>query len=290
MNSTQDGTGAEPDSSFGYGLNYNPMDPLNMYPHHETGEEVYGPPPLFGINPHDPFNMKPFNPNAFSGLFGAPAMATPTPAPGVMNTVGPNPFTPLLQPMAPAMPMAPPSHVAPPMVAPMGGMNPLLMAATVSALSKDSSFNAGAAPSSSFDAGAAPSSSFDAGAAPSSSFDAGAAPSSSFDAGAAPSSSYHYMNALYPYYMHPLATHVVSPQNPHPTDPNNQYPNPLTGSMTDPGPALAGGYNVYDPQNVIGAPPAFSERARALEHNRAAVQSQSPYAPYIMNQVPVPPS
>ena len=44
MNSTQDGTSAEPDSSFGYGLVYNPMDPYNMYPHHETGEEVYGPP------------------------------------------------------------------------------------------------------------------------------------------------------------------------------------------------------------------------------------------------------
>ena len=222
--------------------------------------------------------MKPFNPDAFSGLFGAPV--TPTPAPGVMNTVGPNPFTPLLQPMAPAMPMAPPNHLAPPTMAPIGGMNPLLMAAAVSALSGDSSFNAGAAPSSAFDAGAAPSSSFD----------AGAAPSSSFDAGAAPSSSYHYMNALNPYYLYPLATHVVSPQNPHPTDPNNQYPNPLTGSMTEPGPALAGGYNVYDPQNVIGAPPAFSERERALEHNRAAMQSQSPYAPYLMKQVPVPPS
>ncbi|CAM9501576.1 unnamed protein product [Ectocarpus sp. 13 AM-2016] len=280
MNSTQDGTSADPDSAFGYGLNYNPMDPYNMYPHHETGEEVYGPPPPFGINKHDLFNMKPFNPSAFSGLFGAPATPATVPVPGVMNTVGPNPFTPLLQPMAPAMPMAPPSHVAPPMVAPMGGMNPLLMAATVSALSGDSSFNTGAAPSSSFDAGAAPSSSFD----------AGAAPSSSFDAGASPSSSYYYMNAFNPYYLDPFATHVVSPQNPHPTDPNNQYPHPLTGSMTEPGPALAGGYNVYDPHNVIGAPAAFSERERALEHNRAAMQSQSPYAPYIMNQVPLPPS
>ncbi|CBN80391.1 EsV-1-89 [Ectocarpus siliculosus] len=273
MSPTQDGTSGEPDSSFGYGLVYNPMDPYNMYPHYETGEEKYGPPPPFGINPQDPFNMKPFNPNAFGGLFGAPATVAPTPATGVMNTVGPNPFTPLLQPMTPATPMASPSNMAPPMVAPMGGMNPLLMAATVSALGKDSSFTPGAAPSSSFNTGAAD---------PSSSFDASAS-------GDAPSSSYHYMNALYPYYSYPFATHAVSPQNPHPTDPNNQYPHPLTGSMTEPGPALAGGYNVYDPHNVIGAPPAFSERDRALEHNKAVMQSQSPYAPYIMNQVPVPP-
>ncbi|CAM9102371.1 unnamed protein product [Ectocarpus sp. 8 AP-2014] len=259
MNSaTQAGSSAEPDSSFGYGLNYNPMDPYNMYPHHETGEEVYGPPPLFGINKHDPLNMKPFNPNAFSGLFGAPA--TSVPAPAAMNTMGPNPFTPLLQPMAPAMPMAPPNHMAPPMVAPAGGMNPLLMAAALSSINGDSSFNTGAAPS------------------------------SSFDAGAAPQSSFYYANAFNPYYVDPFGAQVVTPQNPHPTDPNNQYPNPLTGSMTQPGPALAGGYNVYDPQNVIGAPPVFSERERALEHNRAAMQSQSPYAPYIMNQVPVPKS
>lgn len=287
MTSTQDGKSADPDSAFGYGMVYNPMDPYNMYPHYKTGEEIYGPPPPFGFNPKDPFNMKPFNPNAFSGLFGAPVAAAPTPtaAPGVMNTMGPNPFTPLLEPMAPAMPMASPVNVAPPAVAPMGGMNPLLMAATMSAITEDSSFTPGAAPSSSFNPGNAD---------PSSSFNAGAAdPSSSFNAGAAgaadPSSSYHYMNALYPYHSYPFATHVVAPQNPHPTDPNNQYPNPLTGSMTEPGPALAGGYNVYDPQNLIGAPPVFSERDRVLEHNKAAMQSQSPYAPYVMHQVPVPP-
>lgn len=268
--------GGEPDSSFGYGLNYNPMDPYNMYPHHETGEEVYGPPPMFGINKQDPFNMKPFNPNMLSGMFGAPVAASPLPP--VMNTMGPNPFTPLLQPMTPSMPMAPgvaPAMGAPPMapamapptMAPFGGMNPLLMAATVSALSGDSSFSAGADPSSSFDAGPGP--------------------SSSHDAGADPSSSY-YMNPYNPYFLDPFATHVVTPQNPHPTDPNNQYPNPLTGSMTQPGPALAGGYNVYDPQNLIGAPPVFNERERALEHNRAAMQAQSPYAPYRMNQVPIP--
>jgi len=249
-------TGGEPGSSFGYGLNYNPLDPYNMYPHHETGEEVYGPPPLFGINQHDPLNMKPFNPNMFSGMFGPPV--APSPMPSAMNTVGPNPFTPLLQPMTPSTPMAPTTPVmAPPTIAPMGGMNPLLMAATVSALSGDSSF--------------AP----------------GANPSSSFDAGADPSSSY-YMNPYNPYFLDPFAAHVVTPQNPHPTDPNNQYPHPLTGSMTEPGPALAGGYNVYDPRNLIGAPPVFSERERALEHNRAAMQPQSPYAPYRMNQVPIP--
>lgn len=255
MDSTRPTSSAEPDSSFGYGLNYNPMDPYNMYPHHETGEEVYGPPPLFGINKHDPFNTKPFNPNMFSGLMGAPAALAPVPH--GLNTMGPNPFTPLLQPMAPTMPMAPANPMVPPMVAPAGGFNPLVMAAALSTINGDSSFSAGADPSSSFEAGGDPASSY-------------------------------YMNPLNPYFLDPFATHVVTPQNPHPTDPNNQYPNPLTGSMTEPGPALAGGYNVYDPQNVIGAPPTFSERERALQHNRAAMQSQSPYAPYLMNQVTVP--
>lgn len=253
--------GDGPDSSFGYGLVYNPLDPYNMYPHHETGEETYGPPPLFGINKHDPFNMKPFNPNMFSGLMGAPAAASPLPP--VFNTMGPNPFTPLLQPMTPTLPMAPSGNpaapMAPPVAAPMMGTNPLLMAAAVSAITGDSSFSTGA----------------------------GADPSSSFDAGADPSSSY-YMNPYNPYFLDPFATHVVQPQYAHPTDPNNQYPHPQTGSLTQPGPAQAGGYNVYDPQNLIGAPPVFSERERALEHNRAATQPQSPYAPYRMNQVPVP--
>lgn len=250
-----DDTAKQGDSSFGYGLNYNPMDPYNMYPHHETGEEKYGPPPMFGINKHDPFNMKPFNPNMFAGMFGAPV--APSPLPPVMNTLGPNPFTPLLQPMTPALPMAPAHPTAPPMMAPMGGMNPLLMAAAMSSLDGDSSFSAGAEPSSSYSTGADPSSSY-------------------------------YMNPYNPYFLDPFAMHVAMPQNPHPTDPNNQYPNPMTGSMTQPGPALAGGYNAYDPQNLIGAPPVFSERERALEHNRAAMQAQSPHAPYRMHQVPVP--
>lgn len=256
----------EADSSFGYGLNYNPIDPYNMYPHHETGEEKYGPPPMFGYNKHDPLNMKPFNPNMYAGLFGAPVV--PSPLPPVMNTLGPNPFTPLLQPMTPALPMAPAQSPAPPMMAPIGGMNPLMMAAAMSTINGDSSFSTGADPSSSFVAGAdAP---------------------SSFDAGADPSSSY-YMTPYNPYFLDPFAMNVAIPQNPHPTDPNNQYPNPMTGSMVDPGPALAGGYNAYDPQNLIGAPQAFSERERAMEHNRAAMQAQSPYAPYRMHQVPVPP-
>lgn len=76
----------EPDSSFGYGLNYNAMDPYNMYPHHETGEEVYGPPPMFGYNKHDPMNMKPFNPNMFGALFGTPIAQAPLPP--AMNTLG----------------------------------------------------------------------------------------------------------------------------------------------------------------------------------------------------------
>ncbi|CAM9099533.1 unnamed protein product, partial [Sphacelaria rigidula] len=253
----------EPDSSFGYGLNYNPLDPYNMYPHHETGEEVYGPPPMFGINKHDPFNMKPFNPNMFGGLAAAPAAIAPVaPVGPALNTIGPNPFTPLLQPTTPVIPMAPATdHVAPmagPMMPPMGGMNPLLMAATLSTLSGDSSFATGSNPSSSSNAGADPSSSY-------------------------------YMNPYNPYFLDPFAMHVATPQNPHPTDPNNQYPHPMTGSLTQPGPALAGGYNAYDLQNLIGAPPVFSERERAMEHNRAAMQAQSPYAPYRMHQVPVPP-
>ncbi len=263
--------GPEPDSSFGHGLVYNPLDPYNMYPHHETGEEVYGPPPLFGINKHDPFNMKPFNPNAFSGLFGQPPVSTLPP------TIGPNPFTPLLQPMAPSLPMAPGVPTlqtgvpAPPMaVAPAQQVNPLLMAAALNSLTKDDS-----------------------------SFTPGQDPSSSSAPGADPSSSYYYTdpytglvswnpswNPWNPW--NPYVVNPVVPQNPHPTDPNNQYPHPYTGSLTQPGPALAGGYNAYDPHNVIGAPPVFSERERALEHNRAAAQAQSPYAPYRMHQVPIP--
>lgn len=220
------GEEAEPDSSFGYGMNYNPIDPYNMYPHHETGEEVYGPPPMLGYNKHDPFNMKPFNPNMFGSLFGTP----------VMNTLGPNPFTPLLQPMTPQLPMQAPVHLPPP--------NPLLMAAAMSQT-----------------------------------------PGSSAAMSQTPDSSF-YMHP-YPYY-DPFGTQVMKPQNIHPTDPNNQYPHPQTGSMTEPGPALAGGYNAYDPHNLIGAPQAANDRDRILEHNRAAMQPQSPYAPYRMQTVPVP--
>lgn len=249
------GSSEEPDSSFGYGLNYNPVDPYNMYPHHETGEEVYGPPPMFGYNRHDPMNMKPFNPNMLGGLFGAPvappvAPLAPSPLPPTA-TMGPNPFTPLLQPMTPQPPLATQPMVHQP-------MNPLMLAALASAGS--SSFNpAGSDPSSSFSAGA----------------------------GSDPSSSYYYPYSS-PYFYDPFAVQHVVPQNPHPTDPNNQYPNPLTGSMTEPGPALAGGYNVFDPQNLIGAPQAANDRARAIEQNRAAMQPQSPYAPYRMPTVPVP--
>lgn len=259
-------TGAEPDSSFvpglqslfGPGLVYNPLDPTNSFPHHETGEEVYGPPPLFGMNKHDPFNMKPFNPNALAGLFAQPPMVSTLP-----QTMGPNPFTPLLQPMAPSLPMAPGVPTvqtglpAPPMAMPAAPqVNPLLMAAAFQAITKDSSFTPGQDPSSSSVPGGDPSSSW-------------------------------YTSPYYPYYQDPFSTYVV-PQYQHPTDPNNQYPHPQTGSLTQPGPALAGGYNAYDPQNLIGAPPVFSETERALEHNRAAAQPQSPYAPYKMHQVPIP--
>ncbi len=264
---------------------YNSMDPANMFPHHVTGEEVYGPPPPFGYNKHDPFNMKPFNPDMFAGMFGTPVAQPPVPA-----TLGPNPFTPLLQPLTPAMPMAPGTVAA--VGNPMGAMNPLLMASVMSSLTDDSSSYApGAAPSSSFDAGAAPSSSSTTGGAPdpSSSYYMNPyySPYGPFPTTYSPYSVYSPYISPYAPYVDPFATAVV-PQNPHPTDPNNQYPHPITGSMTEPGPALAGGHNVYDPHNLIGAPPVFSERERALEHNRAALQPQSPYAPYNMHQVEVP--
>lgn len=245
--------GNEPDSSFGYGLVYNPMDPYNMYPHHETGEEIYGPPPMFGYNKFDPLNMKPFNPNVFGGLFGSSAVPAAAPAPAVaptpvpQATLGPNPFTPLLQPLTPVAPLAPPQIpvAAQPMV--HQPMNPVMLAALATAANGDSSASLGQDPSSSY-----------------------------------------YLPA--PYYDPLFGVQYVSPQNLHPTDPNNQYPHPLTGSMTEPGPALAGGYNAFDPHNIIGAPTAASDRERVMEHNRAAMQAQSPYAPYHMPQLPVPPS
>lgn len=247
------GSAEEPDSSFGYGLNYNPVDPYNMYPHHETGEKVYGPPPMFGYNKHDPMNMEPFNPNMLGGLFGAPV--APPVAPIPTSTMGPNPFTPLLQPMTPQPPLAAQPMMAQPMMP--QAMNPLMLAALASTGSSSFNPSGGADPSSSFNA-----------------------------AGADPSSSYYPYSS--PYFYDPFAVQYVAPQHPHPTDPNNQYPHPYTGSMTEPGPALPGGYNRFDPQNLIGAPQAANDRERAMEHNRAAMQPQSPYAPYRMPQVPVP--
>jgi len=74
MKKTMKKTGKKnPNSSF----LYNPMDPFNQYPNHETGEEEYGPIPLFGYNKHDPLNMQPFNPNAMSAMMGGPFVQPP---------------------------------------------------------------------------------------------------------------------------------------------------------------------------------------------------------------------
>lgn len=73
----------------------------------------------------------------------------------------------------------------------------------------------------------------------------------------------------------------VTPQVHNSMDPSNQFPNPLNGDMNNPGPALAGGRNPYDPHNVIGAPYMNDEM-----HNRMAAQYQSPQAPYILKPKP----
>jgi len=73
----------------------------------------------------------------------------------------------------------------------------------------------------------------------------------------------------------------MTPQNYHPTDPNNQFPNPLTGSMVNPGPALEGGMNAYDPYNVIGAPYGTPEQNKAMKKNMKN-QPRHPRSPYIL--------
>lgn len=75
------------DSSFGYGMNYNPIDPYNMYPQNETGEEVYGLPPMLGCNKHHLLYMKLFNPNMFGSLFGVPVMQPLLLPPTTMTTL-----------------------------------------------------------------------------------------------------------------------------------------------------------------------------------------------------------
>ncbi len=74
---------------------------------------------------------------------------------------------------------------------------------------------------------------------------------------------------------------TVSQQYYHPTDPNNQFPHPQTGSMTEPGPALAGGMNPYDPYNVIGAPGGTRAQNAAMRRKMKA-QPRHPQSPYIL--------
>ena len=75
---------------------------------------------------------------------------------------------------------------------------------------------------------------------------------------------------------------MATPQNYHPNDPNNQFPNPLTGSMTQPGPALEGGMNQYDPYNVIGAPVGTDAQNRAIS-KQMKDQPRHPRSPYILH-------
>lgn len=70
-------------------------------------------------------------------------------------------------------------------------------------------------------------------------------------------------------------------QNYHPNDPNNQFPHPMTGSMTQPGPALEGGMNQFDPYNVIGAPVGTPDQNEAMSHAMAN-QPRHPRSPYIL--------
>lgn len=77
-------------------------------------------------------------------------------------------------------------------------------------------------------------------------------------------------------------THTLHQQQYHPTDPNNQFPNPLTGSMTQPGPALEGGMNAFDPHNVIGAPHGTPDQMRQMQ-KQMAQQPRHPRSPYIMD-------
>lgn len=200
---------------------YNPMDPFNQYPNHETGEEEYGPIPPFGFNKNDPMNMQPFNPNVMNAMFGGgpiynpprPSHITYGPGPGnllmpppfnmlgVQNFGLPNPSMPLLQPMVPSPPGIR-TQVSPLPPLPTPGVNWYGM-------------------------------------------------------------------------------HTLSPQQYHPTDPNNQFPNPLTGSMTEPGPALEGGMNSYDPYNVIGAPHGTPAQNEAMR-KKMMQQPRHPRSPYIM--------
>jgi len=70
---------------------------------------------------------------------------------------------------------------------------------------------------------------------------------------------------------------MATPQVANNMDPNNQFPNPLTGDYNNPGPAQAGGANVFDPHNLIGAP--YMDDSM---HNRMANLPQHPQSPYIM--------
>lgn len=79
-----------------------------------------------------------------------------------------------------------------------------------------------------------------------------------------------------------FGTHTLSPQQYHPTDPNNQFPNPLTGSMSQPGPALEGGMNAFDPYNVIGAPQGSPAQNHAMRNNMKS-QPRHPRSPYILD-------
>ena len=77
----------------------------------------------------------------------------------------------------------------------------------------------------------------------------------------------------------PYGFDTIQPQYINPSDPNNQFPHPITGSLTEPGPSLAGCMNAFDPYNVIGAPQGTPGQMLDMRA-RMASQPQHPQAPY----------
>lgn len=73
------------------------------------------------------------------------------------------------------------------------------------------------------------------------------------------------------------------PQFANASDPNNQFPHPITGSLNEPGPSLAGGMNAFDPYNVIGAPVGTPDQMEQMR-TRMATQPHHPQAPFNFRQ------
>jgi hypothetical protein len=78
---------------------------------------------------------------------------------------------------------------------------------------------------------------------------------------------------------------------PNADDPNNSLPHPVSGSLTQPGPAMPYAYNKYDPSNMWPIPGKMTKKERAKMMKKMAKQPQNVYAPYAYdrNQPPPPP-